>query len=120
MRELHFGDYEGRCAAELKQEFPDWFRRFASTTPDFEVPNGETYTAFFQRITGALGDMAQAMPGKRLLVVVHGGVISCALRRALPPEEKTRRLAIKNGSITHIDVHGETETWTVVNSDALR
>ncbi|CAM2010759.1 Histidine phosphatase family protein [Acanthopleuribacter pedis] len=119
LRELDFGDYEGRLAVELKQQFPDWFKRFASTTPEFSVPNGETYAAFFQRVTQALGNMARERQGQRLLVVVHGGVVSCALRRALPPEEKTRRLAIKNGSITRIDIDAA-DTWTVVSSDALR
>lgn len=121
LRELDFGDFEGRSAIELRQQYPDWFRRFVSTTPDFEVPNGESYPSFFGRVTGALSDIAPKHAGQKVLVVVHGGVISCALRRALPAQEKSRHLLVKNGSITRIDVAGSAgENWCVVNSDALR
>lgn len=118
LRELDFGDFEGRSAVELRQRHPDWFRRFVSTTPDFEVPNGESYPQFFGRVTAALSAIAPHHAGENVLVVVHGGVISCALRRALPAEEKSRHLMVKNGSITRIDVAGE--NWRVVASDALR
>ncbi len=120
LRELDFGDFEGRSAVELRQQYPDWFRRFVSTKPDFEVPNGESYPTFFGRVTGALSDIAPKYAGENVLVVVHGGVISCALRRALPAEEKSRHLMVKNGSITRIDVAGAAgEDWHLVNSDAL-
>ena len=120
LRELNFGAYEGLKSADVRAKHPDWFKRFISTKPDFEIPDGESYRQFFDRVVGALEKLAERHPNQRLLVVTHGGCVSCALRRALPPSEKSRPLAIGNTSVTRIEIEvGEACVWRLLESEAL-
>ncbi|WP_263146499.1 alpha-ribazole phosphatase family protein [Pseudomonas sp. RIT-PI-AD] len=88
LSELHFGDWEGRSAAELMETDREALGRFWADPYAFTPPRGETLVAFAARVTGALEGLRTRFPGQRLLVITHGGVMRLLLAQArgLPRE----------------------------------
>jgi broad specificity phosphatase PhoE len=67
LREVNFGPHEGRSYDDFDGEFADLMLRFR----DFEVPGGDTWAAFRDRVHGFI----DGLPDGRHLLVVHGGVV---------------------------------------------
>lgn len=89
LQELHFGDWEGRSAAQLMETDAEALGRFWADPYGFTPPNGEPLPAFEARVLDALRRLYQAHAGERLLLVTHGGVMRLLLARArgLPRQE---------------------------------
>lgn len=71
LREVHFGEMEGKTYFEVGEEMRLRLRSFA----DFEAPGGESTIQVRERVHAFLADLA---PGKHL-VFCHGGWIRCVL-----------------------------------------
>ncbi|QKZ03537.1 alpha-ribazole phosphatase family protein [Pseudomonas eucalypticola] len=100
LQELHFGDWEGRSAAELMQTDERGLGLFWSNPYGFTPPNGEPVLDFSTRVLGAVARLHQAWPGQRLLVVSHGGVMRLLLARARGlPREQLLSVEAGNGSL---------------------
>lgn len=84
LREWHLGDLEGRPVRELQREYPEIMGAFLrDPTAEIEVPSGETHGAFFARIAACLDALARENPGRRLLLVTHGGVLRAIYRHVV-------------------------------------
>ncbi len=84
-REIHFGDWEGKTFAELKEikEYQMWLQSPFSVAP----PNGESYVEFQTRMEAALArtiELAQHLRACHVIVVTHGGPIRYVLERYAP------------------------------------
>lgn len=92
-REIHFGLFEGLTAEEIRDRFPDDYRRWTSNrlAPDFTFPAGENRRAFTVRVERglermlALWDRATAA-GAYALLVAHRGVIFTIVNRLTSAE----------------------------------
>lgn len=83
LRELHFGAWEGRRAAELMAEDDGAaLGRFWADPYAFTPPEGEPLAAFEARVLGAIEGLRRRYAGQRLLLVTHGGVMRLLLARA--------------------------------------
>jgi probable phosphoglycerate mutase len=67
LRELNFGDFEGRGYDEIGGQFGDVVAHFR----DFEVPGGESWQGFRDRLVAFVDELEDG----RHLLFVHGGVI---------------------------------------------
>lgn len=67
LREVNFGDLEGRGYDDVDREMTEIFMRFR----DFRIPGGESHQELRQRVEG----FADELPPGRHLLFVHGGVI---------------------------------------------
>ncbi|TRO32999.1 histidine phosphatase family protein [Pseudomonas sp. ALS1131] len=82
LQELHFGDWEGRSAAQLMETDAEALGRFWADPYAFTPPNGEPLLQFEARVLAAVEGLAMAYVGQRLLLVTHGGVMRLLLARA--------------------------------------
>lgn len=82
LRELHFGDWEGRHASELMVDHADDLGRFWSDPYGFTPPGGEQLALFEQRVLRVVEELYQRRAGEHLLLVTHGGVMRLLLARA--------------------------------------
>jgi broad specificity phosphatase PhoE len=64
LREVDVGSWSGLLHTEIEERYPDGVR-----------PDGETPEQHAERVRGAVADIARANPGKRILIVTHGGSI---------------------------------------------
>jgi broad specificity phosphatase PhoE len=101
LREIHFGDWEGRSYAELMMRAPLALRRFYRDPARHPPPGGEPWADFQARIIEVLRELGSGAHGRRVLAVTHGGAIRAALGhvRGWPPS----RLA--EIDVPHASVH---------------
>lgn len=82
LRELDFGEYEGRVYDELK-ELPH-YRAWVESVGEMQIPGGESSAQLRARLDAWLDDLAinaRAGNHQKILAVTHGGVIRELRRR---------------------------------------
>ena len=82
LRERNLGVLQGLTRDEAERGQAEVLRRYQSGEADFVIPEGESQRAFFTRVVGALTQLAHDNPGRRILVVSHGGVLDALYRIA--------------------------------------
>ena len=123
LREQSFGVLEGLDVPTIKVQHPELWRHWLEHAADYALPGGESLRHFHQRVMAAVGELAEAHPGRRLAVMTHGGVLDMLWRSAhgLPldglrqceiPNTGINRLRWRHGGV-HGGVHGalEVEVW---------
>lgn len=105
VQELHFGDWEGRSAAQIMQTDADGLGAFWNNPYTFTPPNGEPVAAFAERVGAALQRLQQRHDGERVLLVCHGGVIRLLLARARGlPREQLLQVSVAHGALHSVQV----------------
>ncbi len=109
LRELDFGDGEGRTSAEMRELFPEAFAAFRADPVAHHLPGGEDPIEAVERFAACLRDVAAAWPEGRVLVVAHTTMIRLALCHLFgAPLGEYRRLfpAVENCALTEIRMSG--------------
>jgi len=77
LRERLLGTAEGRPSDQVHpHELGVTGRRV--TDPDARPPGGESVRQLYDRVTGLLSDLLSSPPGRRIILVTHGGPIRVA------------------------------------------
>jgi broad specificity phosphatase PhoE len=104
--EIHFGDWEGLTAEEIRDRYPDHFARWQQHVGEFHYPGGESTAAFRDRVVHTLRAVLAEAPAGDLLFVVHKGVIRSVLAELLQLDEPARQaLRVELGSIHVVSRH---------------
>ncbi|MEU6743925.1 histidine phosphatase family protein [Streptosporangium sandarakinum] len=109
LRELDFGRGEGLTSAEMHELFPEARAAFEADPAAHPLPGGEDPGRAAARFTAALGDIAAAHPGERVLVVAHTTAIRLALCGLIGvPLGSYRRLfpRLDNCAVTELRLDG--------------
>jgi len=105
LKEIGFGAWEGRTAAELLSEDPERLTRFWSDPVRHRPPGAEPLPAFRDRVVLAWDEIISRHSGKRVLVVCHAGVIRMLVRHVLDmPLERLFRLHVPSASLSRVIV----------------
>jgi alpha-ribazole phosphatase len=105
LQELHFGDWEGRSAAQVMETDADGLGAFWNDPYSFTPPNGEAVIDFSRRVLGAVQGLQQAFAGQRVLLVSHGGVMRLLLAQARGlPREQLLQVVVGHGALLSIHV----------------
>jgi broad specificity phosphatase PhoE len=110
LRELDFGQGEGRTIAEMEQLFPKALAAFRDDPVAHHLPDGEDPRLAAERAVACLGDIARAHPGDRVLVISHTTLIRLALCQLLgAPLCRYRSLFpfLHNTAISEIRLYGD-------------
>ncbi|ENB9663565.1 alpha-ribazole phosphatase family protein [Pseudomonas putida] len=103
LQELHFGDWEGRSAAQIMEHQADVLGRFWADPYAFTPPNGEPVEAFAERVLAAVERLHLQHAGKRVLLVTHGGVMRLLLARARGlPREQLLQVEVGHGALMRL------------------
>ena len=109
LRELHFGDWEGRHARELMAECADDLGRFWSEPYAFTPPGGEPMALFEKRVLSSVSELYQQRAGGHVLLVTHGGVMRLLAARARGlARDQLLQVAVGHGHRLRLqrDAHG--------------
>jgi len=87
LREIHFGQWEGKDSAQLLREDPHRLQRYWADPQAVTPPGGESLARFQQRVGRAWTRLLQRHSGGHLLLITHGGVMRVLLNTMLgiPP-----------------------------------
>lgn len=75
LMEYHFGRWQGVPIEEIDAREGEALGRFWQDPVRHPPPGAETLDAFAARLSAALDDAVARWPGRRILVVTHGGAI---------------------------------------------
>ena len=117
LREIDFGEFEGRSYDEIQAAYPDLYRSWMETPTRVEFPGGESYTQLRVRALVALEDIRARHRGALAAIVSHGGVLRAMLAGCLGmPDEAIFRLDQSYGALSIIDWLDGTPLVRVVNA----
>ena len=103
LQELHFGDWEGRSAAQIMEDQADALGRFWADPYAYTPPNGEPVQAFSERVLAAVERLSHQHAGKRVLLVTHGGVMRLLLARARGlPKQQLLQVEVGHGALVRL------------------
>lgn len=106
-REMGFGDWEGRTAAEITAATPGALERFWEDPVRHPPPGGETLPECAGRIAVAWQALLQRHGGRHILLIGHGGMIRLVLQQMLDmPLERIWRLEVPYACHSRIRVYG--------------
>ena len=115
LRERALGIMEGLTKAEVRERYPQAFRRYEAREPDFVVPQGESLRQVLERTRDCLEQLALAYDGARLVVVTHGGILDAAYRLITGTAlNAPRRFPLFNAGLNRIERFERTwrlESW---------
>ena len=104
LREINFGDWDGKSFAEAEVSDPLLLRSYWETPGDVAPPQGESWNAVRSRADAAFNDYL-ALGHQDLVVVAHFGVILTQVQRALKISAyDTFAYQIENLSVTQLSV----------------
>ncbi|MHB1186540.1 histidine phosphatase family protein [Thiobacillus sp.] len=93
LKEVGFGEWEGKSAAEIEQDAPGTLMRFKA----------DPLAVFHARVVAALDDLLEQHAGQHVLLVGHAGVMRMALAWALHiPLEHAYRIEVASASLTRL------------------
>lgn len=103
LREVGFGEWEGKSAAEIEQSFPGSLQRFKADPVTARPQGAEPLEAFHARVASGLEAALAQFCGEHVLIVCHAGVIRMALAWALHiPLIHAYRIEVASASITRL------------------
>lgn len=110
LTERSMGEWEGRSAAELRQQNNAAVDAYYRDPVSFTPPGAEPLVAFQQRVLAAWQDLLQDHPQRHLLVVTHAGCIRVILAQVLNmPLQAIPRLAVPYAGLSRIKIRGSGE-----------
>lgn len=108
LREMHFGDWEGRSAAELLESAGNALTRFWHDPASYTPPGAESLRDFQARVLAAWDELRRSVNGGRVLVVGHGGPMRTILCAVLGhPLERMLELELEigHGALCWVRLH---------------
>ena len=103
LKEIHFGDWEGRSFDDIGQAALD---AWAAEPLDFAPPGGESPRSMAARALDFLADLRAAPPAPAVVVVAHGGPLRALAGQLLGlPPEHWLGLDFACGEATRLDLH---------------
>lgn len=103
LKEVGFGAWEGKSAAEIEAEAPGVLARFKADPVNARPVGAEPLADFHSRVASALDELLQQHADQHLLLVGHAGVMRMALAWALQiPLEHAYRIEVATASLTRL------------------
>ncbi len=78
LREVDFGEFEGRTAQEIEHSMPQEWDRYMTDPLHFTFPNGDHAQEYFSRVEAAVQKIVR-IDAQHVLVASHKGWIAAAL-----------------------------------------
>jgi alpha-ribazole phosphatase/probable phosphoglycerate mutase len=103
LKEVGFGAWEGKTAAEIEVDAPGTLARFKADPVNARPVGAEPLAEFHARVSAALDDLLARDDGQHMLLVGHAGVMRMALAWALHiPLEHAYRIEVATASLTRL------------------
>lgn len=107
LKEVGFGVWEGKSAAEIEQDAPGTLTRFKADPINARPAGAEPLADFHARVAVGLEALLAQHAGQHVLLVGHAGVTRMALAWALHiPLEHAYRIEVTPASLTRLHCEG--------------
>ncbi|WP_019625949.1 histidine phosphatase family protein [Thioalkalivibrio sp. ALJT] len=114
LREIGFGDWEGRTRVELQRDRPEEYRAFYADPVHARPAGAEPLAAFRRRVEAGFDTALRPLQSERVLMVVHAGVIRALVGWVLGmPDDRLYQLECDYASRTRLQRH-PTRGWRLL------
>jgi alpha-ribazole phosphatase len=109
LREIDFGELEGRTYDEVRAERPELYRAWMETPTQVRFPGGESFAGLRARVLAAAAEIRREHAETTVAAVAHGGVVRVVLADALGlADEAIFRIGQSHGGVSVVDwIDGE-------------
>ncbi len=108
LRELSFGEWEGKTWSELAGKYPEAWQARMKDFANYRVPGGENLFDLANRVIPAIKEITERHQGEEVLVVSHGGVNRVVLLDAVgAPLTSMFRIEQDYGCLNIIDYYAD-------------
>ena len=105
LRELNFGNIEGKTYTEIKNEFPHYIDEMKNNWRYFKTDGGESLFDLQKRVVKKIDEIKENYKNKKILVMAHAGVIQSLISHYLFGNlDGYWKFRLDNGSITKMMV----------------
>jgi alpha-ribazole phosphatase len=116
LRELDFGDFEGRPYEDILKQYPDFQGGWMELAIHAGFPGGEGLEAMRARVLAAAAGLRARHEGEHVAVVTHGGVIRIWLAEALGmPPQHLFRIGQNHAAVNIVRYWGDEALVSLVN-----
>ena len=104
LREINVGPWETEPFANICRAQPELIDRFLHDPEHFFLPGAETFRAVQDRTFAALCEIAEANPGRTVVITSHGVAIRCMLTKLLgvPLNDRETVPIFHNTGVAHL------------------
>ena len=104
LREINVGPWESRPFANIQYEQPELMDAFMHDTASFRLPGAETFREVQERVLEALYEIAEANPGRTVVITTHGVAIRCMLTKLMgvPLDDRETVPIFHNTGVSHL------------------
>ncbi len=104
LREINFGDWETKSAADVARSHPEISRQYWENPGDIAPPGGESWNQTARRVDRIVDRLNAEIGGGDIVAVAHFGVILTQLQRAAGLSAKAAlAFRIDNLSVTRLE-----------------
>lgn len=115
LREIDFGDWEGRTFEEISRDWPEKVKEWGTWSESFTFPAGESIGGFLQRIK-EMKSCIDSCDDEKILVITHGGIIRNLICLYLGlPADKYLLFEVKAGCYATLSLFSEGGVLTSLN-----
>lgn len=115
LRELDFGELEGRTYDEIAETMPELYAAWMTTPTRVRFPGGEGYPDLVRRALRAVERVRTQHVEGTVAVVAHGGVVRAVLADVLGmPDERIFRIAVEPASLAIVEWVEEVPTLVLL------
>ena len=116
LRELDFGELEGRTYRQIERRWPGVFASWMAAPTAVRFPGGESWTAVRRRARRAVRMLREVHDGETIIAVTHGGVARAVLTDALGLQPAAAFLIQQRyGAINVVEWHGGTASAPLID-----
>lgn len=72
LKEMDFGFMQGKDYEFLGREYPEMYRQYCESPADFQIPEGESFRGFRDRVKPILREIESMGESETILIVCHG------------------------------------------------
>jgi len=121
LKEVGFGDWEGKTPQEIQATSPESYRAFYEDPVLYRPAGAEPLDDFFKRVTNAFDSIVEQNENKHTLVVTHAGVIRAIVAATLKaPLNAMYQLRIDYAGLCRIRYDGKLVKLDTFNTDRYR
>lgn len=118
LREMNFGEWEGKGFKEIKNDYPEDFQKWIEDPIKYSPPAGETLKEFQGRVLEGFNTILEN-GFDRNAIVTHGGVIMVFLATILEmPLINYRKFEVANTGITRVNLYDNSYVLKEFNSQS--
>jgi alpha-ribazole phosphatase len=119
LRELDFGEWEGRRYDEIAAMYPELYQQWMERPTETQCPGGERFCDMRARVIPATRELRARHEGESIALMTHAGVIRIILANALGmPPANIFRIGQRYAAINVVRYFDESPVVTLVNADS--